>query len=273
MTTELRVTLPGPEGSADARRALAVLDRFLSLLGHLEDNALDKRASRADERSTWGITAVQLGSLVTTLAPNRLKRGATTNTLDRVAGAAVNGLAEAEEREGLPRGWDTKAAAMGAELAHMLGLLAVDGMVVELLDRGRVVRDVTITRHAAEHLVAALKVRRQSIGSVIGRLDAISVHQRREAGLWHERTGERITVTFAAAQTDEISSALGHRVEIAGRITRDIDDRLISIKVRSLERLPDHGEGPPVTDLFGIDPDLTGGMDPTDYLGEIRGAS
>jgi hypothetical protein len=49
--TELRATLPGTAGTADARRALAVLDRFLSLVGQLEDVALNKRATRADERS------------------------------------------------------------------------------------------------------------------------------------------------------------------------------------------------------------------------------
>src|SRR5690606_20671050 len=54
MHTELRVTLPGPQGSADARRALAVLDRLLNLLGYIEDSVLDKPALRADERSSWG---------------------------------------------------------------------------------------------------------------------------------------------------------------------------------------------------------------------------
>ena len=267
------MTLPGPEGSGDARGALVVLERFLALLGQLEDNELRKRAARADDRSTWGITAIELGSLVTTLAPNRMRRGATVATLGRVAGVAVDGFAEAEEREGLPEGWDGRTAAVGADLARMLGLLNTDGMILELLDDDRVIRNVTVTRHAAEHLNAALQERRHSIGSLIGRLDTISVHQRPLAGLWHERSGERVQVIFDQAQTDQVTAALGKRVEVAGRITRTLDDRLVDIRMRSVEVLPDIGEGPRLTDLAGLDPDFTGGIDPEEYLREIRGAS
>ncbi|GGM19977.1 hypothetical protein [Micromonospora yangpuensis] len=59
-----------------------------------------------------------------------------------------------------------------------------------------------MTRQVAENLAAALKVRRQSIGSVIGTLDSIYLHGQRRAGLWQERTNRRLDVTFTAAQTD-----------------------------------------------------------------------
>lgn len=273
MSTRLRVTLPGPEGSQDARGALVVLERFLTLLGHLEDNEIRKRAARADDRSTWGITAIELGSLVTTLAPNRVRQGSTVATLNKVADVAVAGFAEAEERDGLPTGWDGRTAATGAELARTLGLLNTDGMILELLDGDRVIRNVTVTRHAAEHLAAALQERRHSIGSLIGRLDTISVHHRPQAGLWHERTGERVTVTFDQSQTDQVTAALGKRVEVAGRITRTLDDRLVDLRMRSVEILPDFRDGPQLSSLAGLDPDFTGGLDPDDYLREIRGAS
>ncbi len=273
MSRKVCVTLPGPEGSGDARATLRILERFLALLGHLEDNEVRKRATRAEDRSTWGITAIELGSLKTTLEPNRVRRGATVATLDRVASTAVDGFAEAEEREGLPRGWDGRTAEAGADLARMLGLLNTDGMILELIDGNRVIRNVTVTRHAAEHLGVALQERRHSIGSLIGRLDTISVHQRLNAGLWHERTGERVTVTFDPPQTDEITAALGKRVELAGRITRTLDDRLVDIRMRSVEILPDLNDGPQLTGLVGLDPNFTGGMDPADYLREIRSAS
>ncbi|MEW2384503.1 hypothetical protein AB0873_20765 [Micromonospora sp. NPDC047707] len=268
MSTELRVTLPGPEGSADARRALAVLDRFLTLLGRLEDATLKRPVSR--DHTTWSFTDVRLGSLVTTLAPNRLASGATSVTIKEIAGTTVMGLATAQHQEGLPPGWTLQAARAGAELAQLLGLLVSDGMILELLENGKPQGPrVMVTRQAAENLAAAVKTRRHSIGSVIGRLDAISLHDRREAGLWHERTGERIAVTFDPSQMDEIRAALGKRVEIAGRLTRDAEDRPLSVKMRSLEVLQDA----PVTDLIGLDPNLTGGRDPVDYLREIRGAS
>lgn len=270
MSTELRVTLPGPQGSADARRSLVVLTQFLALLGHLEDSALNQTASKPDDRTTWGITEIEMGSLVTTLAPNRLKRGATTVVLDQVARTVVGGFAEAEVHEGLPDGWSLKSAGAAAELARQLGLLAADGMLIEILNGGHVLSRVTVTRQSEENLQSALKTRQQSIGSVIGKLDTISVHRGRHAWLWTERTNDRVEVSFGDDQTDQIRAALGQRVEIVGRLTRNAENRVISVKMRDLEVLP---AGRPITDLIGLDPDFTGDLTTEEYLEEIRGAS
>ncbi|MER7164482.1 hypothetical protein ABT336_00165 [Micromonospora sp. NPDC000207] len=267
MTTALRVTLPGPDGSADARRSIGVLERFLTLLGRLEDTVLDKESST--DHTAWGITDVRIGSLVTTLTPNRLSEGATSVTMKQVAGNVVAGLAQAEEQEGLPPGWNVKAAQAAVDLAKPLGLLAADGMVVELFHDGALTQRINVTRQVAENLSAALKVRRQSIGSVIGTLDSIYLHGQRRAGLWQERTNRRLEVTFTTAQTDQVRAALGHRVEVAGRVIRAIDDSLVSVKMRTLEVLG-HGA---VSDLIGLDLDFTEGVDPVDYVREIRGAS
>jgi hypothetical protein len=271
--TELRVTLPGPDGAADARRALAVLEKLITLLGQVEDVALKKHAARGDERTVWGFTSIGIGSLTATLAPNRPKRGATSATLADVAAMTVAGLETAENRDGLPEHWDRHAGSTAADLAQLLGMLPSDGLRVELLSDGEPVRDVVMTRRAGEHLRAGLKVRRQSIGSLIGRLDTASLHERREAGLWLERGGERVAIHFRDDQIDVIRRAWGRRVEVAGRVVRDVDGRALSLQMKSLEILPDTGQGRPLTDLVGLDANLTGGQDPHDYLREIRGAS
>jgi hypothetical protein len=271
VSTELRVTLPGPEGSGDARRSLFVLERLVTLLGQLEDVALDGHKPRADERSRWAFSNLKLGSLVATLAPSRPQRGATSDLLGRIAEWAVDGFAASEERPDVPPHWDRTAAATAVELANVLGLLPDDGVLVELLSDGEPVRSVTVTRHTAEHLTAGLRERRRSIGSVVGHLDSVTVHDRREAGLWPSVGGERVPVYFGDGHVDVIRAALGNRVEVSGTLTRDAAGRLLSVRLRDLAVLAD--EGPPVTALAGLDPGITGGLTPTDYLREIRGAS
>jgi hypothetical protein len=270
--TELRITLPGPEGSGDARRSFAVLEQVLDLLGELEDTALRKPSGRVDGRTTWGISELHLGSLVTTLTPNMPKRGATLTVLSGVMTHAVSGFAETEDHEGLPDGWDERAAQTAAELARTLGLMKTAGMKVELLQDKQVKQSVTVTRRSAEHLNATLEVRRESIGSVIGTLDTVSLHGKREAGLWDERTSRRVTVRFAVTDIDQVRSALGRRVEISGRVVRDFQDRLISIRLRDLEVLPDAAAAP-VTGLIGMSPDMIGDSSPSEHLEELRGAS
>ncbi|HET8684399.1 MAG TPA: hypothetical protein VFM54_21375 [Micromonosporaceae bacterium] len=271
MSTQLRITLPGPEGSGDARRALVVMERLVTLLGQLEDVALDVRAARAEERSKWGFGKLDLGSVSATLIPTLPQRGATSDLLREIATWAIDGFAIAEKHEGLPRQWDRSAANTAAELANLLGLTPDFGMKVELLSDWEPVRKVCVTHRSAENLRAGLKLRRRSIGSVIGRLETATVHERREASLWPVGGGDRVTVYFSESQIDLIRQAWGSRVEASGVLTRDASDRLVSVRLQGLETLPD--EGPPLTSLVGMDPNFTDGLGVDGYLREIRGAS
>ncbi len=273
MGTELRVILPGPGGSADARRSLNVLERVLSLLGELEDAALRKPARLATERTTWGVTDLRLGSMVMTFAPNLPRRGATSKVLTEVIAHAVDGFAATEDREGLPQGWDLRAAQTAAELAQTLGLMDSAGMTVELLNNQQVLRAVTVTRRSAENLNSTLRTRRESIGSVIGMIESISVrNRRREAGLWHEATGQRVAVSFTESQLTQIKTAIGLRVEVSGRLVRDVEDKLLSVSMRHLDVLPG-SESAPATGLVGMSPDMIGELSPEEHLQELRGAS
>ncbi|WP_250003094.1 hypothetical protein [Actinoplanes sp. M2I2] len=268
----LRVILPGPEGSGDARRAFTVMGQILELLGELEDKALNKQSGRADDRTSWGLTELSLGSIVTTLAPNMPRRGATSKTLSGVLASAVDGFAQAEEHEGLPEGWDIRSARTAADLTRLLGLISSDGMQIQLLRDDHPVRAVTVTHRSAENLSATLKTRRESIGSVIGRLDSLSLHDRREAGLWPERNGPRVAVRFEVGQVDELKAAWGRRVEVSGLIVRDIEDTVLTVRMRRIELLPDAADAPAVA-LSGLSLDMAGDRAPGEHLEDIRGAS
>ncbi len=271
MSTELRVTLPGPEGSADARRALAILQKLVALLSHVEDQAMGRRAAKAEDRSVWGFTSLGLGSTVCTLEGHRPRGGATVDTLASVAEWTIEGFAAAEQRAELPRHWSGRAGGVGADLGQMLGREATEGMILELLRDKHPVRKVIVTRSSGEHLRSALSTHRRSIGSVIGRMDAATLHGKYEAGVWSELGGDRVAIQFDVDQVDQIRAAWGKRVEVAGLITRDAEDKPLTLRMRSLEVLRD--DGPPLAGLVGFDPNFTGGMDPGDYLRELRDAS
>ena len=142
-------------------------------------------------------------------------------------------------------------------------------MRLELLKEGRSCREVIVSPAAERHLTAGL--RRRSIGSAIGNLDSASLRHRREAGLRLERTGDWVPISFDAKDVDVVRNAWGRRVEVSGVLERDADHKLIRIKMQRLEILGDRGDSPPLTDLVGLDEDLTGGVEPSEYLREIRG--
>jgi len=266
MSTELRVTLPGPAGTEDARQALKVLDRVLSLLGHLE-NAQTHR----DGSSPWGFTGLGLGSVVATLAPSEAGAVSKPKVLTNVMRLTVEGFEQAEREEGVPEGWDYDAAGAGAEISHLLGQLRLPELKLDLLENQIPVRSVVVTRVSEQHLRRAMRRRQHSIGSVIGRIDSITVHDRFEAGLWPEAGGSRVAVKFTAAQRADVAAVLGKRIEASGGIERSSTGQVIAIKLRAIDLLAD--EAPPLTDLVGLDLNLTGGRDLDDYLGEMRGAA
>src|SRR5688572_12072022 len=173
---ELRVRLPGAGGSADARRAVVILTRVLTVLSAMEDALAQAPSGRQSGETTWAFTRLALGSVDTVLAPSVPRRGSTSDVLDAVMDRVVEGFEAAEGRAGVPEGWDRRAAVKAAELADMLGLRPDVGMELELLLAGESVRQVTVTRRAAEHLRAGLRVRQRSIGSVTGQLETITEH-------------------------------------------------------------------------------------------------
>lgn len=262
---QLRAVVSGPGGTADARRSFTVLERLMTLIGQIEA----KETGSAD--STWEIQDLQFGSIAVTMTPNRLAENATAELMAELAAWTIDGFSQAEEEETLPQHWPSTAVETGMQLSKCLGLLESDGMLLELLENGRPRRHVVVTRRTADNLRNAMRRRRTSIGSVIGRLESISVHGALKAGIWIDLGGRRVEVQFTRDQKDAVQKALDKRVEVSGQLTRDVHDRPVSIKMRRIELLPE--EDVPLSEIAGADPDLTGSMPTAEYLRRLYDAS
>jgi hypothetical protein len=186
-------------------------------------------------------------------------------TFDRLA----QGLAEAQEREGLPAGWTTDLATKARDLIKDAN---PEGIFVEIQRDGVPVRSVRVTRAAQRNIEAGLdRGWQDSIGSLIGRLDSVTVHDKYEARLWPESEGPSVPVRFTRDQMDVVRNHLGARVEASGWLRRDAADRPIQLRLGDIERLSTFEESPPLVGLIGLDPGFTGGKSAVEYLKEIRG--
>jgi hypothetical protein len=88
-----------------------------------------------------------------------------------------------EVEDNLPDHWAPEVARPARTVAGHLGTTVDTGMSLMLVVDGEVMRTVDVTRRASTNLKRALKVRTTSIGSVIGTLRSVSVHQQNRAGL------------------------------------------------------------------------------------------
>lgn len=266
VATELRIKLPGPEGSADAQRAFLVLSKVTSLLG-----ALDRARVASPGRTIWAISHLGHGSVETALRVGRPRPGLTvTESADELR-ALFDGFAQAQAQDGAPPGWPQQAVKIGAEIGRYLGPTSEEGMLLGLDDDVHGLRNVTITRIAGDHLSAALLGRRTSIGSLIGYIEEINTHKdRNTARLWLDHPRCFVEVSFKNEDMGRVRDALTRRVMVAGRLERSSSGQPLKIRMRDLTVLPQKGELPQLTDLAGVDPDFIGGMDPVEYVRNLR---
>lgn len=266
---ELQVTLPGDEGSGDARRAVAILDRVFGLLDEL-DRAHPKRG---EGKTTWTFTKLAIGSVGATIAVASPRQDVTVEEAESDLRLLVDGLAAAEVQEGIPAGWTPAAARAGIELTKLLGVTPSLAVVLGLVEDGQPAREVSITRRAGDHLSVPFNRRQVAIGSLTGELDGVTSHgARHEARLWLEHPKTMVRVYFREDLFEsEIRPKLKKRVMVVGRIERDGADIPISIRMRPpIEVLPSLQDAPPLATFAGAAPDLTAGVDAADYVRRIR---
>jgi hypothetical protein len=82
-------------------------------------------------------------------------------------------------------------------------------------------------------------------------------------------SGLAVDCTFEPDQLEAVKSELPHRVRVYGETKYNRVGDPISIKVESIERLPEGKAPVQFDDLRGID--ITSGEDAADYVGRLRG--
>lgn len=106
-------------------------------------------------------------------------------------------------------------------------------------------------------------------GSVVGMLEAISVHLSFEFRVWSEVTGKPVTCRFDESLLDKVKELLRNKVLVFGSVKWNSLGQPISIAVEGIEPQGAVPE-PTIETVSGIVDDFTEGMSLADYLEELR---
>ncbi|MFD2417846.1 hypothetical protein [Amycolatopsis pigmentata] len=251
---ELDVYVHGEIDTMDASRVLAGLHHLVDLVKALGGGPVQ-------------FTHLREGSVDTGLRPLR-----SSDDTDAAFRRVLTGLREAERVPSVPNGWGDSAVQDGRGVSDNLGTFTDAGVELILRDGALVVDRVRVTNAARDHLKQATESRRIAIGSVIGRLDSLSLHDRREARLWPDGGGSSVTIRFSQAQVDEVRQEVGRRVEARGKLVRDYRGRPVSVELRVLTRLKTRDESPRLGTGAGVAPDALASTVKA-YLGDVRGTA
>ena len=129
-------------------------------------------------------------------------------------------------------------------------------------------KPVTPTQHVAAN-VDRLISRRELMGSFEGTIEMISIHGGLTFNIYHVLTGDRIACSFPEKMLEDVKSSLGERVIVFGKACYR-GRKPVSVKVEQIKHMRPSDELPQFKDLEGVD--ITGGMDPTEYVRRLRDA-
>lgn len=248
MAAELGIYIHGTPGEIDAGKVILGLRHVLDLLKSLEDATVAGRPGR----STWRFTNLALNSVDTGIAVLEPRPGSNEDDHAAVLRLAVDGLALTEDQPDVPARWTRPVAEAARKAAEALGSVTDRGARFTMRRDGRTVAQAEITTQCARNITAAISPRRRSFGSVIGTLEAVTLHDRREAGLWTDLGKHRVAVKFLPELLDSVSAGLGKRVEASGILWRDYLGVPVKLELRKIKVLPTRDETPALAGLLGV---------------------
>lgn len=238
MAPELAIYVGGDPEGIDASRVLAGLNHLVGLI-----NALD--GSDSGQTTSWRFTRLALGSINTQIAPMELRPGSTDESINSTFHKLVDGLNLTEDQPAVPAGWPGHAIDEAARASEFLGGVNEAGTTIEVVGEEF---SVTLTRKTFENLRKVTSLRRESIGSVIGMVETITVHRANTATMWTELGGHSVRVSFSADQLEAVRAAMGKRVEAFGLLSRDYWGNPKRLTLRRIEVLPQSGDVPSITE-------------------------
>ena len=233
----------------------------LTVLRSLEREMTNARQATIDYR----ITDLEVGSAALTLEPIGTPEQAGLD--QRVAARFAEGLAAVRDgftdlAEFSPSVRDGFAA-MVAPLRRSVRSIAT------------VIGDTTISlvRSPAGLTVAAPAEESAAVGSFSGSVDALNVHGDHFFYLYPPAGPTKIKCVFTPALLESVRNAVKRHTTVYGLVEYSEPSSFPTrIIVERIQSHPDDDELPSLTDLWGIAPDLTGGVDEVEYVRRLRDA-
>jgi hypothetical protein len=267
----LRLRLAVDEGPIKFEGLVHALAQSLHMLRDV-DRAVSGRSGGAVE---WTVADLGMNSpspvAVVVGEPKRKRIGeADERIAERVSAGWVNALAVAERGEVLPPHLSDIGLKHLRDLAANLG----NGKGGPHFEATYVERETSaeVSQTAAANVKRLLVPKSKAIGSVIGRLEVVSLHEGYRFMVYDDVTKRAVRCTFPPEDLDEIKSALGARVRVAGIIHRNAKGQPLRVDQPRLTVLPTEGDLPTTDEYVGVDPDFTGDLSTDEYVRRLRDA-
>lgn len=140
------------------------------------------------------------------------------------------------------------------------------GTPLDFHTRRITIADMEIDRAFVEACTRTVAEAKESYGEVVGSLDNVNVHRKRQFRLYPADQDRGVPCDFTDPLYDDVHRALTKRVRVTGRVVRDPNGVTVD-RVPSVESITIiEGDRPPLSKLIGLFAD-----DPIDLTAESHG--
>jgi hypothetical protein len=150
-----------------------------------------------------------------------------------------------------------------AKLTPKLGTLAI-----YLNGEGPIKNEADITENTLKNVRQLTSVKYSAYGSIVGSLDAITVHSGNEFRVWDETTKKPVRCKFDEKDLDHVKLLLKVRVTVSGVVKSNSAGNPIVISAEELEPAPKR-ELPTIEEMSGLVEDFTAGKSLKEYMKEL----
>ncbi len=261
MPGSINLRMEGRDKSLHPTTYISALQYFWGML-----RDLDAALSRDDKGSIrWEIESLSKNSpdLITFKGHSRIEEDRLTQFKDE----CIIGLRQLSEGERLPN-YSDAAVNKVLRLAKLRNDRKRDGLsVIQVFTD---TDEVDLGPQTVEGIETLTSIRYESLGSIVGHLDSITVHRGSEFRVWGEVERRPVTCRFGADLLEQVKGSLGRRVLVYGDVRSNSRGQPTSVIAHGLDPYPEDSELPTIDQMSGIIDDLTDGVSLAEYIEDLR---
>lgn len=240
----------------------AFVDSLRDFLGLLQD--LDATLSAGGTGNTqWEVVVLRKNSppLVGVKGtPRRLDREDLGEAIESQVIQNVHSLGHSSERT------DYFSDSALKRMKKLSGRSKSIGPMAVYVDAGS---EQLITEATANHVAELTDPKYSAYGSIMGKLEAISVHKGNEFRIWDKNTLKPVRCTFTTEREEKVKTLLRHNVIVSGIIKYNSSGAPISLELEELDQNPDRQDLPSIEEMSGCIKDFTRGKSLKEYLEDM----
>jgi hypothetical protein len=268
----LRLDIEGDANRIPYRSFIQVASNSLGILNDLDYAYSRKHGATLD----WYVKNLSKNGSLRIEVYSRVKTKKRVHYEDfssQVADSFVSGFRVLEEEGKSPALLTESGMKKARVLTNLIGNNGLQSLVATAPDTQK---ETEITRKSAAHIEQLIPVASQSIGSVEGTLEVISIHRSNRFIVYEQRTGKAVSCFYGKLPLlDVVTDALGKRVVASGELSRNAKGEPIKLKLNDESQLKVFGSAAypsyELLKLSGSDPEFTGDMSTEEFIRNTRG--